>query len=51
MGAEVLSRAPDRAPLPDDLRVPSEANTSASLAWATPFDPSTSVSWGPTLGA
>ena len=50
VGAEVLSRAPDRDPLPDDLRVPPEASSSASPAGALPFDPSTSVSQGPTSG-
>ena len=39
---EVLSGAPDHAPLPDDLRVPPEASSSALL------DPSISVSRGPT---
>ena len=29
VGTEVLSRAPDLAPLPDDLRVPLEASSSA----------------------
>ena len=47
-GAEVLSGAPDRAPLPDDLRVPLEANSSTLPAGSLPFDPPTSVSWGPT---
>ena len=50
-GIEVLSGAPDRAPLPDDLRVPPEASSSTSPTGAPPFDPSTSVSRGPTLGA
>ena len=50
-GAEVLSRAPDRAPLPDDLRVPPKASSSALPAGALPFDHPTSVSRGPTSGA
>ena len=45
---EVLSLAPDRAPLPGDLQVPSEANSSASPTGAPPFDPSTSASRDPT---
>ena len=49
--AEVLSRPPDRAPLPDDLRVPPEASSSALPAEARPFDPSIFVSRGPTSGA
>ena len=49
--AEVFSRALDRAPLPDDLRVPPEASSSALPVGAPPFDPSTSVSQGPTSGA
>ena len=48
---EVLSGAPDRAPLPYDLRVPLEASSSALLARAPPFDPSFSVSWGSTSSA
>ena len=48
---EVLLGAPDRAPLPDDLWVPPEASSSTSPVRALPFDPSTSVSWGPTSGA
>ena len=39
MGAEVLLRDPDRAPLPDDLRVPSEASSFALPFGALPFDP------------
>ena len=50
MGAEVFSGAPDRAPLPGDSRVPPRANPSASLVGAPPFDSSTSVSRGLTLG-
>ena len=48
---EVLSRAPDRAPLPDDLRVPPEASSSALPSRAPPFDPSISVSRGLTSSA
>ena len=47
----MLSGAPDRAPLPDDLRVPPEAISSALPAGALPFDPPTSVSQGSTSGA
>ena len=47
----MLSRAPDRAPLPDALQVPSETNSSALPAGALPIDPSTSVNRGPTSGA
>ena len=50
-GIEVLSGAPDHAPLPDDLRVPPEAISFASPSGAMPFDPSTSVSWGSTSSA
>ena len=50
-GAEVLSRAPDRAPLLDDLRVPPEAISSALPTGAMPFDPPASVNRGPTSGA
>ena len=50
-GAKVLYGAPGRAPLPADLRVPPEASSSALPVGAPPFDPSTSVSWGPTSGA
>ena len=38
-GAEVLSRAPDRAPLPDYLQVPPKANSSALPVGALPFNP------------
>ena len=38
-GAEVLSEAPKRAPLPDNLWVPPEASSSALPAGALPFDP------------
>ena len=51
MDIEVLSGAPDRAPLPDDLRVPPEASSSALPTGALPFDPSMSVSQGPTSSA
>ena len=37
--AKVLLGAPDLALLPDDLRVPPEANSSASPVGAPPFDP------------
>ena len=47
-GAKVLYGALDCAPLPDDLRVPPEASSYALPAGAPPFDPSTSVSRGPT---
>ena len=50
-GAEVLSGASDLAPLLDDLRVPPKASFFASPAGALPFNPSTSVSRGPTSGA
>ena len=43
-----FSRAPDRAPLPSDSRVPLGASSSASPAGAPPFDSSTSASRGPT---
>ena len=42
--------APDRAPLPDDPRVPPEASPSASPAGAWPFDSSTFASRGLTSG-
>ena len=47
----MLSGGPDRAPLPGDLRVLSEASFSASPAGVPPFYSSTSVSRGPTSGA
>ena len=50
-GTEMLSGAPDRAPLPDDLRVPPKASSSALPVGAPPFDPSIFVSRGPTSGA
>ena len=50
-GVEVLSRAPNRAPLPDDLQVPLEASSPALPAWALPFDPSAYVNRSPTSGA
>ena len=46
--AEVLSRASDRAPLPDDLRVPLEASSPALPTRALPL---ASVSQGPTSSA
>ena len=49
-GAEVFSGALDRAPLPDDSRVPPGASPSASPVGALPFDSSTSASRGPTSG-
>ena len=51
MGAEVLSGAPDLAPLHDDLRVPHEASTSALPVGTLPFDPPTSVNRGSTSSA
>ena len=48
VGTELFSRAPDRAPLPGDPRVPPGASPSASPAEALPFDSSTSASRGPT---
>ena len=50
VGIEVLSMAPDHAPLPDDLRVPSEASSPALLVGALPFDPPAFVNRGPSLG-
>ena len=50
-GAEVISGAPDRVPLPNDFRVLLESNSSTLPAGAPPFDPFTSVSRGPTFGA
>ena len=47
-GAEVLSGALDHAPLPGDLRVLPEANSSALPAGVPPFDSSTSASRGST---
>ena len=41
---------PDRAPFPGDSRVPPGASCSVSLVGASPFDSSTSASWGPMLG-
>ena len=38
-GAEVLSGAPDRVPLLDDLRVPPEVSSSALPIRALPFNP------------
>ena len=48
--AEVFLGAPDRAPLPEDSRVPPGASPSASPTGAPPFDSSTSASRGPTSG-
>ena len=45
---EVLSGAPDRTPLLNDLRVPLEANSFALPTWASPLDPSISISRGHT---
>ena len=50
VGAEMFSRAPDRAPLLGDPRVPPGASPSALLAGDLPFYSSTSVSRGPTSG-
>ena len=48
----MLSGASDRAPLPNDLRVPLEASSPALLVGALPSDPPlASVSRGPALGA
>ena len=49
--SKVLSRASDRAPLPDDLRVPLEASSHALPAEALPSEPLASVIWGPASGA
>ena len=49
-GTEVFSGVPDRAPLPDDSRVPPGASYSTSHAGAPLFDSSTSKSRGPTSG-
>ena len=49
--AEVLSEAFDHAPLPDDLRIPLEANFPALSARALPSDPLASVSRGPASSA
>ena len=51
MVVEVLSRALDHAPLPDDLWVSPKASSSALLTGALPLDPSISVSRGLTSGA
>ena len=45
-GTEVFSRAPDRAPLPGDSRVPPGPSPSASPTEASPFNFSTSTSRG-----
>ena len=50
-GAEVLYGAPDRAPLPDDLRVPLEASSPTLPIGALPFNPPASANQGPTSGA
>ena len=50
-GAEVLSGALDRAPLPNDLWVSPEANSLALPVRALPFDPPASVNRGPTSSA
>ena len=50
-GAAVLSWAPNRAPLPDDLRVPLEASSPALPVGTLPFDPLTFVNRGSTSGA
>ena len=36
-GTEVLSGAPDHAPLPNDLRVPPKANSLAPACWGSVF--------------
>ena len=51
VGAEVLSGAPDRVPLPDDFWVPLESSSSTLPIEAPPFDPFTFVSRGPTSTA
>ena len=50
-GTKVLSRAPDRASLPDDLQVPSKAGSFASPVGAPSFGPSASIGWGPSSSA
>ena len=52
-GVEVLYGAPDRVPLPDDLRVPSESSSPVLPVGALPFAPlpPTSMNWGPPSGA
>ena len=47
----MLLGAPNRAPLPGDLRVLPEASSSTLHAGVPPFDSSTSASRGSTLGA
>ena len=47
---EVFSRAPDRASLLGDPRVPPGASPSASSSGAPPFDSLTSASRSPTSG-
>ena len=46
-GVKVLSGALDRAPLPDDLRVPPEASSFSLLIGAPSFGPSASIGRGP----
>ena len=50
-GTEVLSRALDRVPLPDDFRVPLESSSSTLPTGALPFNPFTSVNRAPTSGS
>ena len=50
VGAEVFSRAPDRAPLLGDSQVPPGASSSTSPAGAPLFYSSTFASQGPTAG-
>ena len=50
-GVEVLSMAPDRAHLPDDLRVPPGASSPTLPTGALPFNPPASVNRGPTSSA
>ena len=50
-GAEVLSGAIGRPPLPGDLRVLSEVSSSASPVGVPPFESSTSSSRGSTSSA
>ena len=45
----MLSRAPDRAPLPDDLWAPLGASSPALPAGALPFDPPCFRESGPYL--
>ena len=50
-GTKVLSGAPDRASLPDDLRVPPEASSFASSIRAPSFGPSALIGRDPASGA